>query len=136
MARPTLCTPDTIAAICAAVEKGHPDSWICDALGIAPETVMGWKRKGAAGDEPYATFLRDYSRAREARRSRLLSVVEDAAIVGGEYKAAMWLLERQERQEFGRQAPEVNVTVEAPKAAPDVAPIEAKKRLRAIGGGE
>ena len=52
MARPTDCTPDTIARVCEALELGV--SWAAAAAhaGLAEQTLITWRKRGQTGKQP------------------------------------------------------------------------------------
>lgn len=114
---PTKCTPETTAAICASIRKGMPKCQAAALAGVNVKNVEDWQAKGAAGDDPYADFARQYAEARADRVQQLIAVIEEGARaydagpghVKADWKAAAWLLEKGEPLLFGSRA-KVEVT--------------------------
>ena len=71
----------------------------CDICGVGETTFHEWRNRGRC-EEPYASFFSETSRARDAFKADLLSIVVKAAD-----KEAEWLLERYWPNEFGRSEP-------------------------------
>jgi hypothetical protein len=101
MARPTDCTPDTIARVCEALELGV--SWAAAAAhaGLAEQTLITWRKRGQTGKKPFAEFLERATRARDAAETRMAAIVMQSALEGN-VGAAMWWLERRRRETWGK----------------------------------
>lgn len=89
---PTLCTPELTKRICDFVQAGAPLPHACAAAGISWNTVKVWLRRGKAGEEPYATFRREWKIAKGKWVAGSVLRVTKAA--DRSWQAAAWLLER------------------------------------------
>jgi hypothetical protein len=97
--RPTNCTTETTAVIANA--RGVGMSWARAAAlaNVSVDAVHDWRAKGAAGEQPYADFLRCCERARSEWVERQLAIIQDAA-TDGTWQASAWLLERGEPDDY------------------------------------
>jgi len=100
--RPTKLTPEVQKTICDTVSGGGTDRVACLRAGISVSGLGEWKRRGAAGEEPYAAFLAAYKRAEGDFGLRNLALIGKAA-QDGTWQAAAWLLERRYPEEYGRK---------------------------------
>lgn len=99
------------AQLLALLRTGMPQSWACRALGLTYDTLWRYRRRAAAGEEPYATFILDVDQARAGyviERLRALDADGIGAPVGvdrgrGDNRSLMWLLERLFPQDFRLQ---------------------------------
>ena len=64
----------------------------CELAGIGRSTFYDWKKRGKAGEKPYADFFERISTAEAKAEARLSTHVEKAA--ASEWRAAAWKLER------------------------------------------
>ena len=124
MARPTKCTPETTAKVCEALRLGC--SW--DAAGahagVERRTISDWRKRGEDGEEPFATFLHEATRARDAAEVRMAAIVMKHAQEGN-VGAAQWWLERRRPESWGRRE-----RIEVESASPDHEVAAALRRLR------
>ncbi len=79
MGRPTKLTPKVQETLCDALRDGKTEDYAASLVGINPSTLWRWKRLGARGTEPYATFCNEYARARAEGADALLNVAREAA---------------------------------------------------------
>lgn len=125
-----MCTPEVVELVCEALALGV--SWAAAAAhaGLTERCVMEWCARGRADEEPFAQFLRDATRARDAAEVRMASIVIRAA-QEGDAKAAQWWLERRRSASWGRQD-SMAVTVE--KADPAAVLAAALTKLEPPAG--
>lgn len=112
---------DTGDAIVRDVERGLFPTQAAAARGVPAATLAEWLDLGRAGREPYATFASDVDAAEANAALKLIVAVTEAASrrpsLGGDWKAAAWLLERKYPALFGpRQAGKV-AELKSPTAA-------------------
>jgi hypothetical protein len=96
--RPTKCTPETTAKICAEVAKGMPKKFACARAGVDYANMLDWEKRGVDGEEPFASFARALADARAAHVAMRLEAIEAGE---GDWKRQAWLLERLEPTLFG-----------------------------------
>lgn len=91
--RPTKCAPETVAKVCEALRLGV--SWANAAAhaGVSEDCLSDWRKRGETGEEPFAGFLWDATRARDSAAVSMAALVVKAAR-SGNVGAAMWWLER------------------------------------------
>lgn len=132
MGRPTKCTPEVVERICEALALGV--SWAAAAAhaGMSEAALTEWKQRGNDGEEPFAAFLAEATRARDAAEVRMASIVIRAA-EEGDAKAAQWWLERRRSASWGRQD-SMAVTVE--KADPAAVLAAALTKLEPTAGAD
>lgn len=121
MARPTKLDADRQAKVCEALALGV--SWAAAAAhaGLSERCVMDWCERGRRGEKPFAQFLQDATRARDAAEVRYAAVVAKAAKDGNE-SAARWWLERRRPETWGRKDADVQVTTHVQQGA-NIAPL-------------
>jgi len=112
--RKTLLTAALQARICELLREGCNIKTACNISGIGETTYAEWKNRGRCGEEPYASFFSETSRARDAFKASLLKIIVKAA--DKEARHAEWLLERYWPNEFGRSEPRVVVVEREPIA--------------------
>jgi len=122
MARSTVkFTDDTGDAIVRDVERGlFPRQ--AAARQCVPESVLNdWLELGRAGREPYATFATDLDAAEADSALKLIAAITDSAktrpSLGGDWKAAAWLLERKYPALFGPRSAGKVAELKTPAAA-------------------
>jgi len=136
--RPTKCTPETTAIICAEIARGIPKKFACVKAGVSYQQMMEWEKRGADGEEPFLTFAREAANARAAHISMRLEAIETGT---GDWKRQAWLLERLEPTLF---APTTRTQISGPEGGPvqtqssvvvvpaiDVDPTEWAKKIKA-----
>ena len=110
--RPTKCTPEAVAIICAEVAKGIPKKYAGVAAGVDYDTILLWEKLGKEGDERYSVFARDLAAARRTHIAMRLEAIESGA---GDWKRQAWLLERLEPTLF---APTTRTQISGPDGGP------------------
>ena len=112
--RPTSLTPAVQEAILEHLRAGASFSAACEAVGVPASTGHGWLKRARGEDgqlaatEPYVSFLQAVERAQAEYENGLVRVIEKAA--PKDWKAAAWLLERQYRDHWGKEAPQTGPT--------------------------
>lgn len=99
--------------VVAAVRRGLPIMQAMALVKVSRGTYYRWMKRARDGDAEYQDFFHKVEQARAAQALQLLSIVGEAAIDGGDVKAATWLL--QHLHGIGAQAgaPAVAVNVQA-----------------------
>lgn len=108
MPRRTSLTPAVSKALCDAMRTGLCLSHAAALVGISPATVREWIRRGEGTDdrpdaEPFATFATAMRKARADGDVAMVAVINSAA-EDGQWRAAAWMLERRNPQQWGRGA--------------------------------
>ncbi|MFA7295697.1 MAG: hypothetical protein WC211_00755 [Dehalococcoidia bacterium] len=101
--RPTSCTPERLEAVVKRIDKAAPIKLACEAEGVPRQTLELWTSRAEAGEEPYATFLAEVTRARArylAGRCEKISDAGDELGSDGDWKANQFLVERGLPEEF------------------------------------
>jgi len=101
--RKTLLNPTLQTRVCKLLRDGCNIKTACNICGVGETTYHEWKNRGRSGEEPYASFFSETSRARDTFKANLLSIIVRAA--DREARHAEWLLERGWPSEFGRSEP-------------------------------
>lgn len=102
MPKPTACTPEAVAAICAHLADPDRPRSLLAALrraGVSKSAYYDWARRADAGEEPFADAVAQIERARDALREALADEIRVIARRGTKddatrLNAAKWLLER------------------------------------------
>lgn len=139
MGRPIELTDALAIEIAGHLLSGNSIADSAAMVGIAESTYHDWIKRGESGESPFAEFSELTRAARAEARSKRVKTVA-AASDDGDWKAAAWMLERMDRQHWGR-----TVDVRAEHSGPDGGPIRmdvtkmSDDELRAIvegtGGG-
>jgi hypothetical protein len=90
VARPTKLTPETHAKIVSLIRAGNFRETAAASAGIDSSTLRDWLRRGAKGEEPYATLSRDLDVAEADAEVRDVLIIGKAA--GKDWRAAQWRL--------------------------------------------
>jgi hypothetical protein len=101
---PIKLTASVQKTICEMVRAGNYLKIACAAAGISADSLSRWRKKGAAGEEPYAAFLRELEHAELDCESALVKKWHDAA--PDDWRAARDLLARRFPDRWGRQVEE------------------------------
>lgn len=91
-------TPERVAGILKAIEKGLPYKLAAEAAGIHEGTLHEWR-------QTIPEFSMQVRQAEIKAISRSIECLEKAAR-RGDWRAATWLLERREPEHFGRESAE------------------------------
>jgi hypothetical protein len=95
----TKLTPEIQAEICGKIAPGSVSiRSAATSSGVSYESVKTWIRRGASGEEPYASF----ARAVECARGQAEVNLSAKALAGGKGSSvATWMLERRFREDYG-----------------------------------
>lgn len=102
MARPTSLTPEVQETIIAAIRSGNYKATACSLAGIHRDTLHSWEVRGAAGEEPFASFSDALQKAEAEAEADLLTEIRTAQSStpgpGGNgpdlWQAKAWIMER------------------------------------------
>lgn len=102
MARPTKCTPDVIAEYCRCIIEDEVTlEAACYLAGIdSYSTIQNWRRLGAEGKQPYATFLVAEKKAIAEWERNKVREMKGAGVL---WVRPAWQLERRKPDEYGRR---------------------------------
>jgi hypothetical protein len=100
MGRPTDCTPETTAKICAALRLGVSQECAATSAGITERSFYIWLEKGREGLEPYVQFLQEVHAAENDAEMELVNLIKASA--QDDWKAGAWILERRHPRRWGR----------------------------------
>jgi hypothetical protein len=92
--RPTLCTAETTEAYCKAVRRHLPQHLCAANAGVSADAVQSWFKRGARGEEPYATFVVEVGKAKAKAAGKLTSRIDKASKDPKEWRAAAHLLKQ------------------------------------------
>ena len=101
---PIKLTPSVQKTVCDMVRAGNYLKVACAAAGISADSLSRWRKKGAAGEEPFATFLLELQQAELDCESALVKKWHDAA--PDDWRAARDLLARRFPDRWGREVDE------------------------------
>jgi len=105
MPRPTKCTPEAIARFCKGLRLGCAYVECCGLAGISEAAWREWRTRGEAGEEPFAAFLAEATRAEAEGSLARMQLIRDAA--ERDWRAAAWIQERRYPERYGRHRVEV-----------------------------
>jgi transposase len=109
MARPTKLNDELTRQIARMIRAGNSVEVLCDVVGIGESTFYDWLERGksdARNDALYRRFRAAVLKAHGDRERKLVGYIERAAR-NGSWKAAEWLMKRQEpEQEAAKGASE------------------------------
>jgi hypothetical protein len=107
MARPSKFTNELGERICYLVRQGVPLRHALGSEGISKTTLHGWRQKAKDGEQPFVLFA---EKLEASMGGMVVDYVQPihAAALGGDWKAASWMLER--------RAPEFRRSSEKPAA--------------------
>lgn len=95
------CTSDVIDTIVAKLGKNMKRSTVAAYVGIAPQTLNNWLRRGEAGESPYYDLFVRVNQAEAMAAEKVIDVITEMAVHGKEeleprdqQKAAFFLLDR------------------------------------------
>lgn len=89
-------TEEVRARILAALRTSATLEIACASAGVPKRTLNYWRERGAAGEEPHASFLEDCECAMACVEIKLLRRIMRASRfkLDGQWQSAAWLLER------------------------------------------
>lgn len=99
MGRPTKLNDLTAQRILDGARLGLPQYLVARGAGVSPVALRTWKRRGATGEEPYASFLVRLKSAEAEGAAEAMKAIREAAR-GGSWQAAAWILERRYPRSF------------------------------------
>ena len=105
MAYPSKLTPETHQKIVGLLRAGNYLETAAAASGITTKSLRRWLRRGADGEEPFATFAADVEQA--IAEGEALDVVKMSQLARGskehapDMRALAWRLERRHRERWG-----------------------------------
>lgn len=91
-------TTELLKAICDLIEIGTPPHHAAGANGIEERTFREWRTQAEQGNSAYSEFFAAIARARHKTVGNMLLRAHSG---GKGSSAAMWVLEKQYRDEFG-----------------------------------
>jgi transposase len=102
----TKLTGETQRKICTGLRAGLSITRACSRAGINRATFYAWCRRGATGEEPYATFFLKQEAALADFQKRHLARIEKhaKADLKDSWRASAWLLERRFPGEFSERS--------------------------------
>jgi hypothetical protein len=98
-------TPEAVTRILAGVESGLARSRAAALAGVSASTLAAWERAGLEGDTRYTDLADRLAEADVKAENAMLTVIRDAAVQDGDWKAAAWVLERRFPQAWGPPKP-------------------------------
>ena len=98
--RPTACTQDTIDRYCDAIIDGLSLRSAAAEAGICTNTADNWAKRGEAGEEPFAEFLRQREKAIAVWERKRQAAMDEA---GPQWAREAWRLERRLPDEYGKR---------------------------------
>jgi hypothetical protein len=99
--RASKLTADVAEKIITVVRAGNLRETAAAAGGITTNTMRNWLRRGASGEEPYASFSEALDIAEAEVETTTVGVIEKAA-KAGDWKAAAYLLENRGPRRWSR----------------------------------
>jgi hypothetical protein len=132
MGRHTKLTPEVTEAVCRTLMAGVDIETACRREGISDGSYYGWRRRGIAGEEPYASFLEATDRAMANVEVAVTSyILRDAK---QDWKAGAWWLRFRKTQ--GKQVVELTGKDGAPITVGQLSPDAADEIRQKILYGE
>jgi hypothetical protein len=93
--------------LCAMVAVGVPIATACQAESINRSTYYEWRKRGQAGEQPFATFWADMQASLARAEASVVQRVTSASL--DDWRAGAWYLERRFPQRY-RQKQTLTVT--------------------------
>lgn len=101
MPRPTDLSREVHARIVDLLRAGNYRETAAKSAGVSASTLRQWMQRGARGEEPFASFADDVSKAEGASEARSVALVAQAEKTN--WHAAAWRLERRHPERFAPQ---------------------------------
>jgi hypothetical protein len=98
--KPIKLTPSVQETVCRMVRDGNYFTIACRAAGISLDALARWRKRGAAGEEPFATFLQALEQAELEAETKLVEIWNSQA--PEDWRAARDLLARRFPERWGR----------------------------------
>jgi hypothetical protein len=103
-----IANAEAVQILLSELERGtHPDP-AAELAGISVNTVRNWVKRGEANEEPFATFLRAYKRARAKVESNVTQNIIEASKDPRFWAAGATYLERTHPDRWGRRTEDSN----------------------------
>lgn len=83
-------TPEVIKELCKNIRRGNYPAVAAGRCGISRSVFWDWLKRGARGEEPYATLKKAVDKAEDACEASLVRTVKVAS--RDDYRAATWML--------------------------------------------
>jgi transposase len=100
-------TPETRERILRLIKLGNYVETACSMAAIHRDTLNGWMQRAKKGEEPFATFAKDFDEASAFAEARLLGIIDQVAMNKEDprtaFFAAAWKLERRFADRWGRR---------------------------------
>lgn len=93
--------PALLDKIVTLISVGVSKTDAAQACGIRRQTIRNYELRGAAGEEPFATWIVELSKAQMNTKVYVLTLLQKAA--KNDWKAGAWLLEKLHPKEFGKR---------------------------------
>ena len=94
----TLCTTQTVRALCKLIANGCTIRTACEACGISETAFHDWIRRGENGEQPFAQFAAAVTRARGRGKAALVKSIIDHP----DWRGKLELLARVYPEEYSR----------------------------------
>jgi len=103
--RPQKITEELIYKICEDIARGYSYDQAALNNGISASTFFRWVRKGKEPDaeQIYKDLVRLVDEASEFSEAEALQLIRSEAIVGRNWKASAWFLERRFPEKYGKK---------------------------------
>jgi hypothetical protein len=115
--RPTKRTPEITAQIAEAIADGLNDTFVCDLVGITPETLIQWRK-----NKEFSYAIKSAEAARLQIRLRRIESGDDG------WQGTAWFVERKYPRDWSR--PELQMTVEHTGSLDHAITLVAETELR------
>lgn len=109
MPRPLEFTPARAAAVLKSLRLGASYEGAANAAGVSARTVFAWKRRGRAGEEPFAAFVAKLDTQRKAWEVTHLRRIEAASKDPKFWKASAFLLQARDPKRYARRLDEAEI---------------------------
>lgn len=99
--QPLKLTAKVSKIICDAIRAGNYPSVACRAAHISLDSLARWRKRGAAGEEPFAQFLRDLQQAEDDHEVAAVKAVHRAG--KQDWRAHLEILSRRHPERWSRE---------------------------------
>ena len=98
--KPIKLTPELQAKICTLVRAGNYFSIVCRASGISMDTLTRWRKRGAAGEDPFREFLEALQKAEDDHEIAAVAAIHLAG--AKDWRAHLEILSRRRPERWSR----------------------------------
>ena len=117
--RPTKLTAETTERICYAIRLGATYAMAAQYGGCSGDVLNDWINLAQTPDHPrhkpaHLQFFQALKEAEADGVTKMLAVIDKAAIQDGQWAAAAWKLERRYPADYGRRQVEITGTSDKP----------------------